>query len=314
MSIAAEQWIRVIENEYFGEFLELGGSCIKFIVGEEALATSCRERLWAIAERRGMSGVLVRSDETRVHMIQDVFFAIVRSLDLASNVRSAAQRLLTDAGYRWPAAATAVSFDELARHNEVDRLFIKREIEKRLTEEIMENRRMAQDFRVAIMRLIYGVFDTRIGSRSEESDILLGWMGGTIKGRAGLGALGIAGPIGRHNARAMMRSLLHWRRRSVGGGLLLWIDLVGLWMHGAPVRYTPSAALDLFEVLRQLIDDIESFEGLLCVVSVPPRFLDEFDLKYSIHTYLALKARLWSDVRPKDRDNPLAPLVELQAD
>jgi len=314
MSIAAEQWIRVIENEYFGEFLELGGSCIKFIVGEEAIATSCRERLWAIAERRGMSGVLVRSDETRIHMIQDVFFAIARALDLYGAARSVARRLVTDLGHRWPEPAAAVSFDELEQHNDVDLLLIKREIQKRLTKEIMKNRRMAQDFRVAITRLIYSFFDTRKEDRSEESEILLEWMRGTLKGRAGLGALGIAGQIGRHNARAMMRSLLHWWRRIFGGGLLLWIDLSGLWMHGAPVRYTPTSALDLFEVLRQLIDDIESFEGLFCVISVPPRFLDEFDLKYSIHTYLALKARLCSDVRPKDRDNPLAPLVTLRAD
>jgi len=314
MSIAAEQWLRIIEDEYFGDFLELGGSCIKFIVGDEKIATFCRARLWVIAERRAMNGVLIRSDETRIHMIQDIFFAIVRSLDLDGAARSTAQRLVTELGHRWPESAAAVSFDELGRHNEVDPLFIKREVQKHLSEGIMNNRRMAQDFRVAITRLIYSFFDKSREGRNEERDILLAWIRGTLKGRAGLGALGIAGQIGRHNARAMMRSLLHWRRQSVGGGLLLWIDLSGLWMQEASVRYTPAAALDFFEVLRQLIDDIESFDGLFCVVSAPPRFLDETDVKYSIHTYLALKARLWSDVRPKDRDNPLAPLVELQAD
>jgi hypothetical protein len=143
MSIAAEQWLRIFEDEYFRDFLELGGSCIKFIVSDEKIANFCRARLWAIAERRAMNGVLVRSDETRIHMIQDVFFAIARALDLGGAARSAAQRLVTELGHRWPESAAAVSFDELEQHNDVDLLLIKGEIQKRLTKEIMKNRRMA---------------------------------------------------------------------------------------------------------------------------------------------------------------------------
>ena len=75
-------------------------------------------------------------------------------------------------------------------------------------------------------------------------------------------------------------------------------------------RYSPAAVLDAFEVLRQVVDDSEHFAGLLLVV-LADRTLIADDTKRSLDAYLALKMRIWSDVRPEGRDNPLAPLVVL---
>ena len=68
--------------------------------------------------------------------------------------------------------------------------------------------------------------------------------------------------------------------------------------------------MDAFEVLRQIIDDSEHFSGLLLVV-LADRSLIGGDARRSLDAYLALKMRIWSDVRPEGRDNPLAPLVVL---
>jgi len=63
-------------------------------------------------------------------------------------------------------------------------------------------------------------------------------------------------------------------------------------------------------VLRQVIDDTEHFTGLLLVVLADQALIGD-DAKRSLDAYLALKMRIWSDVRPEGRDNPLAPLVVL---
>jgi hypothetical protein len=63
-------------------------------------------------------------------------------------------------------------------------------------------------------------------------------------------------------------------------------------------------------VLRQLIDDGEHFAGLLLVVLADESLIGE-DPKRSLDAYLALKMRIWADVRPEGRENPLAPLVRL---
>ncbi len=313
MSIVASDWLQLIESEYFGTFIGSGGSCVKVLVCDEDVKRVCRTHVEALAKRETVNPVFVNSGETRIHMIHDLFFQIARASDLGDLARRAAQRIVAELGYRWPEHGAPTSFEDLGRSNGIDASLIKREVQKALTRSIMNNRQLAQDFRAAIMRLIYTSFETREQDRRDEQELLLGWMRGTLRGRTGLGTLGIAGPIGRHNARAMMRSLLHWQHEFLGRGTVLWIDLGALGVQGSGLRYTPSAALDMFEVLRQMIDGIDSFPGLLCFVVAPPSFLDESDHKYSIHAYLALKARLWSDVRPKGRDNPLAPLVKLVA-
>jgi hypothetical protein len=80
----------------------------------------------------------------------------------------------------------------------------------------------------------------------------------------------------------------------------------------AEVRFTPNAVMDAYEVLRQLIDDIDLFEGLFVVVMADRAFIGD-DPRRSVSAYTALKMRIWDDVKARDRDNPLAPLVVLTA-
>lgn len=63
-------------------------------------------------------------------------------------------------------------------------------------------------------------------------------------------------------------------------------------------------------MLRQLIDEADHLEGLLLVVLADAGFL-EGDPRRSIDSYPALKMRIWDDVRARQRDNPLSPLVRL---
>ena len=69
--------------------------------------------------------------------------------------------------------------------------------------------------------------------------------------------------ISRTNARAMLISLCHFLRKAGAAGLLLTIDLrAATRKTDAGVRYSPSAVMDLYEVLRELIDDLEHLPGL----------------------------------------------------
>jgi hypothetical protein len=81
---------------------------------------------------------------------------------------------------------------------------------------------------------------------------------------------------------------------------------------GEGIRYTPAAVIDAFEVLRQLIDDAEAFEGLL-VIALADDALTGEDPKRSLNAYDALKMRVSDDVRATGRDNPLAALVRLES-
>jgi hypothetical protein len=70
--------------------------------------------------------------------------------------------------------------------------------------------------------------------------------------------------------------------------------------------------MDCYEVLRQVIDEAEHFAGLFLVVLADEAFLSD-DPRRSLGQYTALQMRIWDDVRPKDAENPLAPLVRVGA-
>jgi hypothetical protein len=124
----------------------------------------------------------------------------------------------------------------------------------------------------------------------------------------------ITSRITRYNGRAMLRSLCRWLRLCGRLSLCACIDIRQLGRTGPAVgeciKYSPAAVLDAFEVLRQLIDDSDHCAGLLLVVLADQALIGD-DSKRSLDAYLALKMRIWSDVRPRGRDNPLTPLVVL---
>jgi hypothetical protein len=70
--------------------------------------------------------------------------------------------------------------------------------------------------------------------------------------------------------------------------------------------------MDAYEVLRQLVDDADLFDGFFLVVVADDAFIGD-DHKRSVGAYTALKMRIWDDVRARARDNPLAPLVIVNA-
>jgi hypothetical protein len=57
-----------------------------------------------------------------------------------------------------------------------------------------------------------------------------------------------------------------------------------------------------------LIDDLEHLNGLF-ILGLADQGLIAGDRRRTIDTYKALEMRIWPDVRPGDRQNPLAPLV-----
>jgi len=83
--------------------------------------------------------------------------------------------------------------------------------------------------------------------------------------------------VSRHNARSLLLSLTRWLRLAGHAGLVLRLDLSRLAVARRPPAglrdghyYSKAAALDAYELLRQLIDGTDEFEGLFVAVLVPP--------------------------------------------
>ncbi len=204
--------------------------------------------------------------------------------------------------------------EDLADGNGVDAKILKKEFNQWLTKSVMHDIGMAQDFRIAMTRLCLNRLVSADGSADEMP--IHQWLSGELQKIGPLRAAEIYAKITRHNARAMLRSLCRWVRLAGHNGMVLAIDIRQLTKAIPPgfaeVRFTPNAVIDSYEVLRELIDDIDLFEGLFVVVMADQAFLGD-DPKRSVSAYQALKMRIWDDVKARSRDNPLAPLVVLNA-
>jgi hypothetical protein len=313
MSVASGEWLDLIEREYVQDFVAAGGSVIKFAVGDDDRLTHVGGALAGLAERYGLIFVAIDAATSKLHMIQDVFFAIARAFDWPAMAQGFVEALFARQSYEWPEAGAAAPLHQVAEINGVDLTILRRDFRRWLTEEVMRDPDMTQDFRVAMTRLCLRRLepeDSQLGTTAP----VIEWLRGELRSIGALREASITSKITRHNGRAMLRSICRWLRLCGRCGICATLDIRQLGKTGAAVggglKYSPAAVMDGFEVLRQLIDDAEHFAGLLLVVLADEALIGD-DAKRSLGAYQALKMRIWDDVRPEGRDNPLAPLVRL---
>lgn len=315
MAVPFNEWLDLIDGEYLRDFIVEGGSAVKFVVSNGAAAAAVTEKCRRRAREHGLFFAAVDSADVKLHLIQDVFFAVSRQTDWATDTQRFVEALCRSNGYEWPCPGQTVAITDLAGHNGVDETILKKEFNQWLTTKVMRDTGLAQDFRLAMTRLCLNRL-VPMGESGETEAPILQWLRGELRLIGPLRAADIYSKITRHNARAMLRSLCRWLRLVGHKGLLLMIDIRRVTQSTAAgpdyVRYTPNAVMDAYEVLRQLIDDVDLFEGLFLVVVADHTFIGD-DPKRSVSAYTALKMRIWDDVRARDRDNPLAPMVIVDA-
>jgi hypothetical protein len=305
------EWLTIIEREYFSGFIPEGGAAVKIAILDGAGVAAATGRLVDLGRDRGMLTVHVDAARTRLHLMHELFFAIAQTLPWESLVQRYIERVFADNAYPWPRPGMAMPLADLAASFAVAPGLVARQRDRWLTADLWEDQMMAQDFRAAILSLCLA----RMETDGEVADVpALRWLRGEKLPAAQLRGADISARISRTNARAMLVSLCRFLRKAGTGGLLLILDLrqLSLARPAEGLRYSPAAVMDGYEVLRELIDDAEHLPGLFGVV-LADEALATGDEKRALGQYAALQMRVWPDVRPGDRQNPVAPLVWLAA-
>jgi hypothetical protein len=308
-ALPIERWLTVIEPEYFAEFLPAGGATAKFVIADDATIFHLNHAVETLARHHGMLPVHISAGEVRLHMLQDVFFAIARATPWDGLLQRYVEDLFTRNGYAWPRPGDDLTMPELADEFGIAANLLGRNRDQWLSRDLWADANMAQDFRAAMLRLCIARLEPEAGTLDSP---VLQWLRGEKVGLTQLRQYDIAARISRTNARSMLISLCHFVRKAGARGLLLTLDLRPALRVGsaaeAGLRYSPAAVMDLYEVLREIIDDIEHLPGLF-LLGLADQTLLAGDRRRTLDTYKALEMRIWPDVRPGDRQNPLAPLV-----
>jgi hypothetical protein len=300
-------WLGVIDAEYFKEFLQAGGAAAKFVIGDEAAQETLLGECIALARRRGLLHAHLSTGETKLYMAQDMFFALVRALPWDSLLQRYLEALFARHDYAWPRPEAAMGTSELAEAFGIAPGIMARHRDQWLSRDLWDDPELARDFRAAMIALCLSRLDPQEGGVADTP--VHQWLRGEKPPLSSLRDFDITAQITRTNARAMLISLCHFLRKAGAAGLLLTLDLrPAIHKGNTGLRYSPSAVMDLYEVLRELIDDLEHLPGLF-ILGIADQGLIAGDHRRTLDTYKALEMRIWPDVRPGDRQNPLAPLV-----
>ena len=307
MAVPTGDWLVLMQHEYLRRYVADRGCAIKFVSGSDGVLADVESRLGAICRERLLEVVKLDAATTKLHMMQDVFFAIAKNTDWDRLAQLWLEAVFRQNNYEWPRPGEAVPLRELADVYRVDQTLLRQQVLQWLTRYLMNERELAQGFRSAMANLCMRRLEP-----SDENAVapVIEWLRGELRTIAAVRQVPINAKITRHNARAMLRSLCHWLRLIGGRGFVATLDLrqVSRSEFGGQLRYTPAATMDAFEVLRQLIDEAESFEGLFLFVMTDDNF-DSEDVKRSLSVYPALKERLYSEVHSRAHENPLACLI-----
>jgi hypothetical protein len=302
-----------VAKEYLGDYLRAGGSAVRFVVaGDPGVAAAWHNALAGAADAEGYLHVGVDAVRTKVHLIDAVYAALAVAVDWSDLAHRQVRALWRELGMP---AGDEVTVSAVATSHEVSVPEAARSMRRALETEILSDRALAREFRVAVLRLCQAALGTG-DVLPAERDALIDWLRGERVPMRLLRSVGLPGPVGRHNARALLMSLAAWRSRVAGTGIVLDLDLSRLMVARRPpledrvgLYYSKAAVLDAYEVLRQLVDATDTLRSSYVAVCLPPEAIT--DEGRGLPAYSALHLRVVDEVRDRRRANPFAALVRL---
>jgi len=314
--LKVDEYAAFIGREYLAEYLPSGGAAVKVaVVGDDSAADRLGAALASVTAEYGGLIVTMPAESVRVHMVDQIFFAISRSIDwpelAAARVRAAYQAAA------FPAPdGSGLAVAEVAQHHEVDARELYRSVRRLLERSLLGNPAIAPEMGRAVLRLaqrLLGAGDID----AAEHDAVIGWLRGELRSITPLRPALIYTRIGRHNARAMILSTAALLLEAGYMGLVLHLDYARLAEARRPpvearsgFYYSKAGVLDAYEVLRQFIDATDELRGVFAIAVVPPELMT--DEARGLPAYAALQLRVADEVRDRRRANPFAALVRLE--
>jgi hypothetical protein len=272
--LSAEAYADFVAKEYLGDYVRGGGSAVRFIVlGSDDVTLRWRGALAAAASAEGYLHVTADAATVRVHLVDQLYAAVARRVDWRELAQRQVRAVWKEIGLP-PVAADGLAVAAVAAYNEVD-------------------------------------------PREAERDAVLAWLRVEPVALRVLRSASLHTRIGRHNARSILVSLAAWRAAIAGTGLVLDVDLARLAVARRPpveqragVYYSKAAVLDVYEVLRQLVDATDTLRSVFVAITLPPDLVA--DDARGLPAYSALHLRIIDEVRDRRRANPFAALVRLE--
>ena len=313
-TIRAEDWLRYIRTEYLDSFIKDGGSSIKFAVPLDGSSKASLPRdLCQSAEEAGYLVARVSAEDTKIHMMDQLFFRIAEQIPWRDLSREVINKLASEGGYMPAQGGDERFVERIALANNLETPAIQLALRPKVAQRVLKHPKLARDFRVAATQLCLAEL-----SGGPDGDmaatVILDWLTGRNRAITAVKPYQIFTRIHRTNARHLFASLLRWIRLAGHSGVVVVTDMERVTLASNPKNgtwfYSKAAVFDAYEVLRQFIDATDEMKGLLMLLMPSHQFLDR-DSNRGLSAYQALEFRVYDEIHDRRLVNPMTSLVRV---
>lgn len=310
--IRPDDWLVIVREEYLRNFILCGGATVKVAVSKEDESKgTLLSQLQSLAAEENYIFAALNASSVKIHLMDKVFHAIAAQIPWKELSSSFVWNLLNKEGYSLPDGQAGLTLSEIARLNERDETRLRQDIKRLLEKRLLREFHLCQEFRLAVIEMCLEVF----GQGNVQEGVIEEWLRGGLRGVSALKPALIFQKIARHNARHMLISLAYWIKLAGKRGLVLVLDISRYMVEkrskdaNEGFYYSRPAVLDVYEVLRQLIDGTDDLQSCFVTVLANPEFLG--DARRGLSAYDAFRLRIEDEVHDRHRPNPLSSLLRI---
>ena len=296
-------------QNYLCDYIPRGGSRIQFLTGRKGSGKSHMIEYF-LSRAGNFKTVSFSARNVWIHDFKEIYFEVLRQCDLEGCLRRCGETIVSELGFS-PGEYSGSFMDHLASQGISDPI-TKREIRLQLNKMFMHNPLMDNNFACACAMLTGG----QIGHPLLEEparEALLGWLAGSMEVKLPtLRSLGLSPVrIAKHNARHMLRSLVEVIKMAGHDGLIIAIDDLDILISRDSldeIRYTRLKREDVYESIRELIDEIDTLRNVFFLFAFDRKLIDDDEL--GIKSYQALWFRIQNEIQ-SDRLNRFSNMIDL---
>ena len=281
---------------YLDDYIACGGSKVKFLTGKPGSGkTHALLLLLEEARQRGYVTFFASARHMRLNKFDSLYQAILETVDVESLVSSYCANVISRLGYDPAQLDQGQDFFSWAQARGRAPDSLRREIQEKL-DELYLDRKLNHNFALAFTQLCAHHLGLRRLADGQQ-DTLREWLKGRPLPARSLKPLKIFTRVNKYNARHMMASFLHLLRLCGRPGLCAMVDDLNALLERGPegrALYGRAARNEVYESLRQLVDDFAGFAGAFFVFAGQTELIH--DEKGGFKSYEALWMRIQNEV------------------
>ncbi len=155
MQVPLTEWLDLISREYVSDFVPGGGAAVKIAVAAPERGADILNQVAQTAAAQNLVVARVDASQTRVHMIDQIFFAVARQIDWDALAVHWLRSRFAAQGYALPENGLP-SLDDCAASRGLRAADVLAETQRWIANDLLKDARFNKEFRIAMAMLCSG--------------------------------------------------------------------------------------------------------------------------------------------------------------